>query len=96
MGWRDSLMSGVFFLIGAAVAVAVLVAMFRPSFAKNLLNTWRTWKEAIYLTVGVILTWYSLTSGVWYLWLIGGAGVIAAVWVLWFDDPLAPLWGWVR
>lgn len=89
-------MSGTFIIVGMAVAVAVLVAMFKPDAAKTLLSTWRTWKEALYLIIGIAFTWYSLTSGVWYVMLAGAAGVVAAVWVVWFSDPLDPLLGVVR
>lgn len=86
----------VWFVVGMAVAVGVLVAMFRPETARWLLTSWQTYKEAIFLVFGVLTTYYALTSGVWYLMVAGAVGVVAAVWVLWFSDPFKPIMGWAR
>jgi len=80
--------------VGAAVALAVLVAVLKPGAAKGLLNSWQQYKELIFLIIGGLSTYYLLTTGVWYLVLLGGIGVAAGVWAIWFSD-----WGlgrWTR
>ncbi len=83
-----------YFAVGAAVTVAVLVAVFRPGFAQGILTTWQRYKEALLLIVGSLTTYYLLSTGVWYLVLLGAVGVVAAVWTIWFSD--FSLTGWAR
>jgi len=83
-----------YFAIGAAVVVALLIAMFKPNVAKWVLNTSQTYKQAFLIGIGAITTWYLLTTGVWYLVLIGAAGVVTVVWAIWFGE--ISLTGWAR
>ncbi|NHX37813.1 MULTISPECIES: hypothetical protein [Halolamina] len=46
------------------------------------------------LLIGGLSTYYLLTTGVWYFVLLGGAGVVAAVWAVWFAD--SGFGGWAR
>lgn len=86
----------VYFAVGAAVMLAVLVALFRPGTAQGMLQTWQRYKEVGFLLIGGVTTYYFLSSGVWYLVLLGAGGVVFVVWAIWFSDAVPDLTGWAR
>ena len=81
----------VWILVGMAIAAALISVRYWPAAARSLLGSWRTYKEAIFITVGAFTTYYALTSGVWYLMLLGSLGIVAAVWAIVLTDPFKPL-----
>ncbi|MFW5911653.1 MAG: hypothetical protein ACOCQV_02835 [Halolamina sp.] len=82
-----------YIVVGAAVTLAVLVAMLKPDAAQSVVMRWQRYKEVIFLAVGGLTTYYFLTAGVWYLTILGAAGIVAVVWALWFADLPSPLGG---
>lgn len=84
----------VYFAVGGAVMVAILLAVFRPNMAQGFLNTWQRYKEVGFLIVGGLTTYYFLSTGVWYLVLLGSVGVVVVVWAIWFSDAVPT--GWAR
>lgn len=85
-----------YFAIGAAVMLALVLAIFRPSTARGILESWQRYKEALFLLIGILTTFYFLSSGVWYLILLGAGGIVFIVWALWFSEPLKPVTRWAR
>ena len=82
--------------VGAALMLAIVLAIVRPSTAQGILESWQCYKEALFLLIGALTTFYFLSSGVWYLILLGAGGIMFIVWALWFSEPLKPITGWAR
>lgn len=74
------------------VILGVVLAKAAPGTAMAVLKWVNRFKFLILAVLGIILALYFLSSSSTFFILLGGIGVMLAVWQLMFDNPF----GWVR
>lgn len=76
-------------LLTAALAIIIALALgyFFPETAKDILRWVNRIRGAVLVIIVLLSAFYFLTTGVWFLIIIGMGILVFGVWQLWFDNP---------
>lgn len=82
--------TGTFIVLALLVGLAVVYLA--PGFANTVFQMYDFWAGLLLGVLGLLVALYFISTGVWFLVIIGFLGLVIGVWRLVFDDSF----GWLR